>query len=308
MEIATILYCLCILWTSVSTDSHSLRYLYTLTVDGDGAARFLSVGVLDGVQIDRFDSATGKDLPSEPWMAHSLGAGFWEAESQARMDDQSDFTTMMREFFNHSKGAVVFPTGETHTFQAMCECGFSDDGLTWGGIRNAHDGRDFLTFDPAGRGWLAVAPQMDQASAQRVKQQWDRRDQWNWDVGHYVETACPERLRMFLRYGEETLRKRESPSVSLHPQTDRATCLATGFYPQGAVVSWAEEEGGPVPGHWLLGGEEVPNGDGTFQVRLTVKPNTTEGQRYVCRVEHSSLDGPVLMAWGRSQSQPTARL
>ncbi|KAI1886295.1 hypothetical protein AGOR_G00212530 [Albula goreensis] len=265
METATILYCLCIFWTSVSTDSHSLRYLYTLTVDGDGAARFLSVGVLDGVQIDRFDSAI------------------------ERLHHHDE------EFFNHSKG-------ETHTFQAMCECGFSDDGLTWGGIRNAHDGRDFLTFDPAGRGWLAVAPQVDQASAQRVKQQWDQRDQWNWDVGHYVETACPERLRMFLRYGEETLRKRDAPSVSLHPQTDRATCLATGFYPQGAVVSWAEEEGGPVPGHWLLGGEEVPNGDGTFQVRLTVKPNTTEGQRYVCRVEHSSLDGPVLMAWEITQN------
>ncbi|XP_036393839.1 H-2 class I histocompatibility antigen, Q9 alpha chain-like isoform X2 [Megalops cyprinoides] len=297
---------LCIVWAFlqlVSMESHSLRYFYTLIVDGGGAPRFMSVGVLNGVQIDRYDSDVRepKNVPTQEWMAQNLGAGFWESETETRKEDQRDFTAMMRDFFNHSHGKI-------HTFQAMCGCGFADDGSSWAGISNAHDGRTFLTFDPSSQGWLAVASGRHQASAQRVKRQWDGRSSWNQDVGHYVKTACLERLRKFLQYGAEALKRRDAPRVTVLSKGDRVTCLATGFYPQGAEVTWVEEGGDQVPGHLVLGGEELPNEDGTFQIRLTLKPSVTEqtGQRFICHVEHSSLDTPIQKPWEKQKNSNDA--
>lgn len=97
--------------------------------------------------------------------------------------------------------------GELHTFQAMCECGFAR-GRTWGGIRNAHNGQAFLTFDRDTQGWLAVAPSIDNAAAVRVKMQWERWWSWTRDVGIYVDKICLQRLYSLLEYGKKALERK----------------------------------------------------------------------------------------------------
>lgn len=88
--------------TSVAEATHVLQYFYTLTLDQAGRTNFVSVGVLDGVQIDRYDSKSERDVPIVDWMSQEIS--FWDAETEARKDDQGRFFAMMKDTFNHSSG------------------------------------------------------------------------------------------------------------------------------------------------------------------------------------------------------------
>lgn len=88
--------------TSVPEATHTLQYLYTLTLDKAGKINFTSVGVLDGVQIDRYDSESQRDVPMVDWM--NQGSRFWDAETEDRRNDEGRFSDMMQETFNHSSG------------------------------------------------------------------------------------------------------------------------------------------------------------------------------------------------------------
>ncbi|KAG5270983.1 hypothetical protein AALO_G00174550 [Alosa alosa] len=97
--------------------------------------------------------------------------------------------------------------------------------------------------------------------------------------------------------GRKLLRKNK------HTRTQEATCLATGYYPHGARVRWVRgERHEPVPEHMLLGGEELPNGDGTFQTRLTLRHLGEE--EYKCQVDHSSQETPMM----RTLEKPRTRM
>ncbi|XP_062394943.1 zinc-alpha-2-glycoprotein-like isoform X1 [Sardina pilchardus] len=292
---------LSVIWTlltsgylGTSSDTHSLQYFYTLTLDQAGRTHFVSVGILDGVQIDHYDSKSQRDVPMVDWMMQ--GKRFWDDETKAREYDHGLFSAMMNDTFSHSSGGL-------HTFQARCECGFAP-GRTWGGIRNAHNGQAFLTFDPESQSWKAEAPPSDQAAAVRVKRQWERWDQWTKDVKVYVDQLCPQRLHSFLGYGKKALEKKETPNITIvHTHTQEATCLATGYYPHGARVQWVRgERHEPVPEHMLQGGEELPNGDGTFQIRLTLRHLGEE--EYKCQVNHSSMETPMM----RTLEKPRTRM
>ncbi|XP_076136045.1 zinc-alpha-2-glycoprotein-like isoform X2 [Alosa pseudoharengus] len=262
-------------YLETSSESHSLQYLYTLTLDQAGRTHFVSVGILDGVQIDRYDSESQRDVPMVDWMIQ--GNRFWDDETEARKDDQGLFSAMMNDTFRHSSGR------------------------TWGGIRNAHNGKAFLTFDPESQGWQAVAPSSDQAAAVRVKRQWERWELWTRNVKVYVDQFCPQRLHSFLEYGKKAFEKKETPDITiLHTRTQEATCLASGYYTHGARVWWVcGERHEPVPEYMLLGGEELPNGDGTFQTRLTLRH--LGEKEYKCQVDHSSQETPMMRTLAKDQ-------
>lgn len=65
-------------------------------------------------------------------------------------------------------------------------------------------------------------------------------------------------------------------------------CLATGFFPRHINMTLLRD-GQPVPEQDLTGGEVLPNGDGTFQMRkiLSVsEQQLREKHRYTCTVTH----------------------
>lgn len=82
------------------------------------------------------------------------------------------------------------------------------------------------------------------------------------------------------------------------------TCLATGFYPKGIHIGiwmndWLEKEG--YPDHVL------PNGDGTYQIRVNIEADMAMQQVCCCKVDHRVLDKHVckwetgemiLFVWG----------
>ncbi|XP_063051586.1 major histocompatibility complex class I-related gene protein-like [Engraulis encrasicolus] len=74
----------------------------------------------------------------------------------------------------------------------------------------------------------------------------------------------------------------------------RVTCLATGFYPRHINLTLLRD-GQPVPDHQITGGELLPNGDETYQMRKSLEVSTEELQQhhYKCTAQHLSLDNKL---------------
>ena len=76
---------------------------------------------------------------------------------------------------------------------------------------------------------------------------------------------------------------------------DGVTCLATGFYPRHINLTILRD-GQPVPDHLITGGDLLPNGDGTYQMRKHLElsqEELKEKQDYTCTVTHLSLDNKL---------------
>ncbi|XP_063080270.1 immunoglobulin lambda-1 light chain-like [Engraulis encrasicolus] len=90
-----------------------------------------------------------------------------------------------------------------------------------------------------------------------------------------------------------------APSQALS-SGDRPTvvCLAQGFYPDGATLSWSED-GKEVAATDFQTGPSQRQSDGTFSLSsvLTVQPQRWHsGRSYSCQLQHSALSRPLSKA------------
>ncbi|RXN39404.1 major histocompatibility complex class I-related gene protein-like [Labeo rohita] len=82
-------------------------------------------------------------------------------------------------------------------------------------------------------------------------------------------------LRTFLEKEKNTVMRKVKPKVRLFrkPLTDsqglQISCLATGFYPRHVNLTLFRD-GQPVDDEQITGGEILPNGDGTYQMRKSL--------------------------------------
>ncbi|XP_039177617.1 H-2 class II histocompatibility antigen, E-S beta chain-like [Crotalus tigris] len=143
-------------------------------------------------------------------------------------------------------------------------------------------------------------------------------DQWNSDkVLLQIKRAEVDR---FCRHNYETLQggpvvgRRAKPTVSISPtKLDPASphtillCIARGFYPVEIEVRWLkngrpEEEG-------VAFGEELQNGDWTYQLQVMLETQPQRGDVYTCQVEHASLEAPITVQWEpRSSNSAKSKL
>lgn len=96
------------------------------------------------------------------------------------------------------------------------------------------------------------------------------------------------------------------PTVTISPSKAEAlnhhnllVCAVTDFYPSQVKVQWfrnGQEETAGVVSTPL-----IRNGDWTYQVLVMLEMNLQRGDVYTCRVEHSSLQSPILVEWRKGQ-------
>ncbi|KAL2078035.1 hypothetical protein ACEWY4_025720 [Coilia grayii] len=114
---------------------------------------------------------------------------------------------------------------------------------------------------------------------------------------------CIKVLRDCLHMWKKYVMKKVKPRVRLlHKKLPdsagvKVTCLATGFYPRHINLTLLRD-GQPVPDHHITGGELLPNGDDTYQMRKSLHISTEELQQhhYICTAEHLSLDNKLDLA------------
>ncbi len=78
----------------------------------------------------------------------------------------------------------------------------------------------------------------------------------------------------------------------------RISCLATGFYPRHINLTLFRD-GQPVDDDQITGGEILPNGDGTYQMRKSLVISEEEHDAYYkCTANYLNLDNKLDIAFG----------
>uniref|UniRef100_A0A8D0ZZ21 SLA-DQ beta1 domain n=1 Tax=Sus scrofa TaxID=9823 RepID=A0A8D0ZZ21_PIG len=103
------------------------------------------------------------------------------------------------------------------------------------------------------------------------------------------------------------------PTVTISPSKAEAlnhhnllVCAVTDFYPSQVKVQWfrnGQEETAGVVSTPL-----IRNGDWTYQVLVMLEMNLQRGDVYTCRVEHSSLQSPILVEWQPATPSPMSEV
>lgn len=98
--------------------THSLQYFYTASTGIERFPRFVAVGVVDGEQIDYYDSVSEKNVLKQTWME---GVRDESSITDIRRGTQQTFQGnigIAMERFNQTTGKIFSPNGDlfTHFF------------------------------------------------------------------------------------------------------------------------------------------------------------------------------------------------
>uniref|UniRef100_A0A8P4GDJ1 Ig-like domain-containing protein n=1 Tax=Dicentrarchus labrax TaxID=13489 RepID=A0A8P4GDJ1_DICLA len=257
---------------------HSLKYIFTASSGVPNFPEFVTVGLVDEVQIDHYDSNTRRAEPKQDWMSRVTAEDpqYWERQTQASLGKQQAFKA------NIETGKQRFnQTGGVHIAQRMYGCEWDDDtGEVNGYDQWGYDGEDFIAFDLKTETWIAPVPQ-----AVITKHKWDNNRAQIALYKNYLIRECIDWLKKYVDYGRSSLLRTELPSVSLLQKTPSSpvSCHATGFYPDSATLIWRKD--GEELHEDVDHGEILLNHDGSFQmsVDLNLSSVTPEDwRRYDC--------------------------
>ncbi|CAM4734228.1 unnamed protein product [Leuciscus chuanchicus] len=118
---------------------------------------------------------------------------------------------------------------------------------------------------------------------------------WYHEVFSYPN--CLNTLRSYLKKRGAQLKRKVKPRVRLIQKANsdsggsRVSCLATGFYPRHINLTLFRD-GQPVSDHEITGGDLLPNGDGTYQMRKSLEISADK-HKYSCSATHLSLDNKL---------------
>uniref|UniRef100_A0A8D2L5J3 Ig-like domain-containing protein n=1 Tax=Varanus komodoensis TaxID=61221 RepID=A0A8D2L5J3_VARKO len=77
----------------------------------------------------------------------------------------------------------------------------------------------------------------------------------------------------------------------LSPRTLLLCTMATSFYPREIKVQWLKN--GQEVTEGVFYGEELQNGDWTYESQVMLENTTQHGDVYTSQVEHASLEVPL---------------
>uniref|UniRef100_A0A8C7I6Q3 Immunoglobulin C1-set domain-containing protein n=1 Tax=Oncorhynchus kisutch TaxID=8019 RepID=A0A8C7I6Q3_ONCKI len=108
---------------------------------------------------------------------------------------------------------------------------------------------------------------------------------------------CIKTLKKFRERLKNFAMRKVRPRVRLTGA--RVSCLAFGFYPRHINLTLLRD-GQPIVEQDMTGGQLLPNGDGTYQLRKSLEVNIeelSERHNYTCTTSHLSLDNKLDVSW-----------
>uniref|UniRef100_W5LWA2 Ig-like domain-containing protein n=1 Tax=Lepisosteus oculatus TaxID=7918 RepID=W5LWA2_LEPOC len=273
--------------------THSMSWSFTLTQEAQWIPKFAVVGYLDGLPMEYYDSTHERVVSRRHWRPDPAPA---ENEEEKKGAAEHTYISMFeklqlaKKHFNHSGGL--------HTYQRQAGCELSDDGTQLFHARDAYDGQDLLQYNMDHLRWDPLVPELKNDEALMHSDDIEQNNTY--------QPLCIQVLKSYLEQEKDRPVMRVKPRVQVFQKTSalsggtEVTCLATGFYPRALELTLLRDRR-PVPEQELTGGEVLPNGDGTYQLRKSLalskeEEERRERHRYTCRVQHSGLDNMLEVA------------
>uniref|UniRef100_A0A673H0E0 Ig-like domain-containing protein n=1 Tax=Sinocyclocheilus rhinocerous TaxID=307959 RepID=A0A673H0E0_9TELE len=275
----------------VSTGSHSLMALATYIVGKTQFPEFSVVVMLDDVQIAYYDSTT--------WSIFHCS----ESDSNYHDEEQNDGDAIFRDVYNSMKNRAFYLKGHlNHTdgvqvLQRLAGCellNYDKPGPLHSSDGFSGQNMEEFTFDMEKHDIQMKMPWMitwNQLKWLSVKFMYE-------NVYHPI---CIKVLRRYLnlKKNNDEKRVRLMKKTLSDSQGLQISCLATGFYPRHINLTLFRD-GQPVDDDQITGGEILPNGDGTYQMRKSLgisEEELREEHKYNCTMKHLSLHNKLDIAY-----------
>ncbi|KAL2083559.1 hypothetical protein ACEWY4_021332 [Coilia grayii] len=280
------------------TGSHSLLVFSTFIIGDTPFPEFSGVLMLDDIQLAYCDSNMKK-------------LTYRQVNSESECLNQEISYVVFSHIYSTMKGRALYSkhqfnlTYGVHTHQSVGGCELLDN-KTSGPHRTleSFNGMDISkwefnmeqnTLEVEGA-WSTMLSHMEREANKLI----------------YINVygpICIKDLRNCLHVWKKYVMRKVKPRVRLLQKTlpdsagVKVTCLATGFYPRHINLTLLRD-GQPVPDHHITGGELLPNGDDTYQMRKSLHVSTEELQQhhYTCTAEHLSLGNKLDLELGNPQN------
>ncbi|XP_070586914.1 H-2 class II histocompatibility antigen, E-S beta chain-like isoform X2 [Erythrolamprus reginae] len=167
--------------------------------------------------------------------------------------------------------------------------------------RYFYDRQEIVRFD-SDRGEFEALTEFGKVTADA----WNRDKFILQDAKAAVDYFCRNNYGVFQR--GRVIGRRAKPTVTISPTKMDPTspntillCIMTGFYPVEIEVQWLKN--GQPEKEGVAFGEELQNGDWTYQLQVMLETQPQRGDIYTCKVEHASLEAPITVQWERRSSR-----
>ncbi|XP_014045607.2 zinc-alpha-2-glycoprotein [Salmo salar] len=282
------------------TVQHVLEYMYTRF----NSSHYEVAGLLDGELVDFYSSALKSPVPKKSWNEENTSFGYndWQKSLSARQDVNTYFLSsavdLKRHFVKHPLGGDIVQMKLgcavditiTESKKTEKEVGFAEF---------AYDGNTVLRLSDNSSMWI---PKDEYAQdIHDIVHKWNTQSMKD-HLTNFVNVDCPvalDRFRLLERTNSSAPKVYTVPSGSLKPGLINLTCLITGSYPKSSPIEMnlfrdnillTEMEGVHSSG-------VRPNEDHTYQLRKTVRLDTSESVVYRCDVNHKSFPKPRNYTW-----------
>ncbi|XP_073675394.1 BOLA class I histocompatibility antigen, alpha chain BL3-7-like [Garra rufa] len=254
---------------------------------------------LDDVQILYYDSTTWKPV----YRSHS--------ESKYYDEELSDADTVFHVIYDDLKyleshyNAHLNKTG-VHVTQRLAGCELNNDKPGPLHFWDAFNGQSIgeFTFD------------MEKKEIQNklLWAAWDKATQLQVKFLHQnvFHPVCIKTLQRYLNMEKNNVMRKVKPRVRIlrkmlpDSQGLQISCLATGFYSRHINLT-IFKDGQPVDDEQITGGEILPNGDGTYQMRKSLvisEEELREEHKYNCTMKRLNLDNKLDITFDVDEFDP----
>ncbi|XP_050958708.1 DLA class I histocompatibility antigen, A9/A9 alpha chain-like [Labeo rohita] len=270
--------CMLSMPTTILTGSHSFCMLTTNIKGQTPFPQFSVTFKLDDITVGHYNSEAGTYIPRENTTNEDMRIFYINNE----MKELQPFLDELIKSENQTEGPLV------SQLMTMCEVS-----------GNEKAGKLFTTYAIRGSTRDEMNLLNNKLTYQGTRELTKLQLEINkWVLETIIYKRCIRDLKYYLDIRGIQVKKKVKPRVRLIQKANldsggfHVSCLATGFYPRHINLTLFRD-GQSVADHEITGGDLLPNGDGTYQMRKSLEISAADKHKYTCSATHLSLDNKL---------------